>query len=266
MTSSICKNCSEALTDNYCGHCGQPAHTGRINMRFLWDEIQSQVFSFDKGILYTSKQLFKRPGVSIRDYLAGKRVAHIKPIALVILLTGVFSLLYSALDINMLNSQFWTVFGKELNSDPSNIKIDLKAFNDFKNNHNDLVELAFLPLYSLATFVVFRKYKYNFAEHLVLNSFITTQKIIVGLLMLPLFAHFNNNPFQFDNMFMIETLIGVIITVRIYVSFFDRDSKTKAIFKSWLVYMLMFIEYIAVIVIYVVIVVIIMELKGELPD
>lgn len=262
--SSICKNCSDTLTDNFCSHCGQAADTGRINMHFLWEEIQSQIFSFDKGILYTSKELFLRPGASIREYLAGKRVTHIKPIALVILLTGVFSLLYSALDINMLNSEFWTTFSREINKDPSTAKIDLKAFNDFKNNHNDLVELAFLPLYSLATFFVFRKYKYNFAEHLVLNSFITTQKLIVGILMLPLFSYYNHNSFAFDNCFMIETLIGVIITVRIYISFFDRDKKRWAIFKSWLVYMLMFVEYIIVIVIYAIVAVIIMEIKGEL--
>lgn len=81
-------------------------------MHFLWNETQSQVLSFDKGILYTSEQLFLRPGESIREYLGGKRVTHIKPIALVILLTGFFALLYGVFGINTLNSDALERFGR----------------------------------------------------------------------------------------------------------------------------------------------------------
>ncbi|MEO6978288.1 MAG: DUF3667 domain-containing protein [Mucilaginibacter sp.] len=262
--SKTCKNCDNAVDENFCDHCGQSIGTGRINMHFLWDEIQSQVLSFDKGILYTSKQLFLRPGESIREYLAGKRVTHIKPIALVILLTGVFALLYGVLGINTLNSDAWKGLEEGFNEGPkSELSIDIKAINDFKNNHIDLIELTLLPLYSMASFIVFRKYKYNFAEHLVLNGFITTQKLVVNILMLPLFSIYNSNAEVFDWLGVTEIFIGMLITVRIYTSFFNRGSIFISVLKSGLVYLSLFTEYVLLFFIYLIVLVVIGIFRGH---
>lgn len=82
----FCKNCQSELNGNFCSFCGQKADTHRINFKFLLHEIQHGVFHVDKGILFTLKELFTRPGKMINGYLQGKRVSHFKPVALVFIL------------------------------------------------------------------------------------------------------------------------------------------------------------------------------------
>ncbi|MBC8155688.1 MAG: DUF3667 domain-containing protein [Bacteroidetes bacterium] len=77
-----CQNCNSELNGNFCSHCGQSSNTHRLNFHFLWHDIQHGLLHIDKGILYTTKELFTRPGHSIREFLLGKRVKHFKPISL----------------------------------------------------------------------------------------------------------------------------------------------------------------------------------------
>lgn len=53
-----CKNCSFSFEGNYCSNCGQTAKTERISFKFLWEDIQHGILHYDKGIVYTVKQLF----------------------------------------------------------------------------------------------------------------------------------------------------------------------------------------------------------------
>ncbi len=76
-----CKNCNHDLKGNFCNNCGQTKETHEINFKSILHEIQHSIFHIDKGILYTTKELFIRPGLTIREYLHGKRVKHFKPFA-----------------------------------------------------------------------------------------------------------------------------------------------------------------------------------------
>ena len=80
-----------------------------MNFHSLWHDIQHGLFHFDNGVLYTAKQLFTRPGNSIREYIDGKRVRHFKPISLVILLATVYGFLYHTLSQwnGKFNSGYW---------------------------------------------------------------------------------------------------------------------------------------------------------------
>ena len=89
----ICKNCGSPVKSRFCSDCGQPASTHRISGHFLWHDIQHGILHVDKGILFTAKELFTRPGHSIREFLQGKRVKHFKPISLVIILAGIYGFL-----------------------------------------------------------------------------------------------------------------------------------------------------------------------------
>lgn len=90
--TTICKNCNEQLEWHFCGNCGQSAETHKMNVHFLWHDIQHGLLHFDKGILYTSKQLFTRPGIAIKEFIEGKRINHFKPISLIIVLATVYGL------------------------------------------------------------------------------------------------------------------------------------------------------------------------------
>ena len=40
-----------------------------------------------------------------------------------------------------------------------------------------------LPFYAVATFIIYKKYRYNFAEHLTLQIFITAQATVIATLL-----------------------------------------------------------------------------------
>ena len=66
-----CLDCSAALTDRHCAHCGQPADTPRITLKHhLFHDVPHSVWHVGKGIVYTFYQMLTRPGLTIRGYLA----------------------------------------------------------------------------------------------------------------------------------------------------------------------------------------------------
>ena len=76
-----CLNCAAPLAGQFCHQCGQPAHVHRTLMAFVHD-IAHGVFHFEGKIWRTLPLLMFRPGQLTRDYIAGKRVRHVSPIAL----------------------------------------------------------------------------------------------------------------------------------------------------------------------------------------
>ncbi|OAH73163.1 hypothetical protein AXA65_08850 [Chryseobacterium sp. FP211-J200] len=57
-----CKNCGHRFEGKFCNNCGQTADTNRINYHDLKHQLTHSLFHIDAGLLYTSKQLFIRPG------------------------------------------------------------------------------------------------------------------------------------------------------------------------------------------------------------
>jgi hypothetical protein len=52
--------CQNKITENYCSICGNLKELKRIDKNYIFSEIES-VLNFDKGILYTVKELLIRP-------------------------------------------------------------------------------------------------------------------------------------------------------------------------------------------------------------
>eukprot|EP01132_Coremiostelium_polycephalum_P020155 gene20155-23955_t len=72
MTTN-CLNCNEKIAGKFCSNCSQASSTHRFSLAhvFKHDFIHG-IFHFDKGFFYTIKELFTRPGHSIRDYFLKK--------------------------------------------------------------------------------------------------------------------------------------------------------------------------------------------------
>ena len=76
-----------------------------IEFAFLIDEIKYTYLYVNKGLLFTAKELFTRPGHTIREFIEGKRVNHYKPILLVFVLAGVEGLLNHYLPLKEMMSK-----------------------------------------------------------------------------------------------------------------------------------------------------------------
>jgi hypothetical protein len=143
-----CKNCNQTFKGHYCNNCGQSADTHKINGHFLWHDIQHGLLHFDNGIPYSIKQLFIRPGHSIREFIEGKRVRHFKPLSLVAVLAALYGFLYHYFHIDLFRNS-------------TDAEIDFADINEWMATHFSWIIIATIPIYTIGTFVVFRKQGYN---------------------------------------------------------------------------------------------------------
>ena len=178
-------------------------------------DLQHGILHFDKGIFFTIKELFTRPGHSIREYIEGKRVDHFKPISLVIVLATIYGFLYHYFNINVLSIP-------EESTD---------AFQIFKGKLAELVgskyflvELLYLPVFSFASWLVFRKYHYNYIEHFILNAFITGQKLILKIILFP-FLYFYDGTGTITIINAIDSNLGILISAWTFLQFFNKEKK-----------------------------------------
>ncbi len=227
MTEAICKNCNHDIHGNYCSNCGQTAHTHTMDWHFVSHEIQHGIFHVDKGLLFTIKELLIRPGTTIRNFIAGKRVTYFKPVAMVIFLATVYGFLYHYFDIKIEYPSMGT----------DKAKVVQQAINNWMVGHYTLVILLMIPLYSLASKIAFMRCGYNFIEHMALNSFLAGLKLTVQILLFPLLYIWQKSN-QVELVLTLSFLTDIFLTIYIYTSVFNRISIGARIFRIILSYIL----------------------------
>ena len=213
----ICKNCQQHYTGNYCNNCGQPAETHKINAHYLWHDIQHSLLHFDAGIPYSIKQLFTRPGHSIREFIEGKRIKHFKPLSLVTVLAAFYGFLYHYYHLNLFKA--------------NEADLNLNDFNEWNATHFAWTTIATIPFYTIGTYIAFRKQGYNFFELFVLNTFKASQRLSAQILVFPLLLYFNGTP-HMQQILNLMYIIGVILIFWTNIQFFNTISKTKAFLLS----------------------------------
>jgi hypothetical protein len=240
-----CKNCHQTFSGHYCNNCGQTAETHKLNLHYLWHDIQHGIFHFDNGILYTAKQLFTRPGHSIREFIEGKRVKHFKPISLIVVLATAYIALIHFLHIEL--------FIKTSETAIANSRIDIDQLKEWMTSHFAWITLLSIPLHTIGTAICFRKQGYNFIEYFVLNTYKAAQKICIAILFVPLLYHYSGTS-------AIETVTKTLIFIDFIlyfwtnVQFFNYLSKTKTFFLTLLTHAIFWMLIILIITISVIIV------------
>jgi len=228
----ICKNCYQVFKGHYCNNCGQSAETHKINIHFLWHDIQHGLLHFDEGILYSLKKLFTKPGHSIREFIEGKRVRHFKPLSLVVVLATLYGVLYHYFHINLI---------QVTSTDPN---VDYLKFNEWMATHFSWITIATIPIFTVGTYICFRNQGYNFVEYFVFNTFKAAQKLFAHILTFPLIYLFNNTP-QIQKVTLIIYAVDLILIFWTNIQFFNKMSKTKAFFLSVLSHILFLILFLS---------------------
>ena len=168
-----CKNCNTEINQNYCPHCGEPAKLNRIDGKYILSEIGS-VLNFDKGILFTIKELLLRPGQSIKNFISNDRNRLVKPIVFIIITSLIYSVSQQLLNFEDGYIDFTTEDKKSA---------FLTISNWISNNYGySNIIMAFLIAFWIKIF--FRKHNYNFFEILILLFFLMG----IGMLALAVFG------------------------------------------------------------------------------
>jgi len=225
----ICKNCHQVFKGHYCNNCGQTAETHKINVHFLWHDIQHGLLHFDKGILYSLKQLFTRPGHSVREFIEGKRVRHFKPLSLVVVLATLYGFLIHYFHISYFKGE-------------SSEYLNYENLNEWVPSHFSWVTIATIPLYTIGTYAVFRNQGYNFIEFFVLNTFKASQRLFVQILTFPILLYLNKT----DHMQLFSSFtyfVGLVLIFWTNIQFFNKISTGKAFLLSILSHIIFLISF-----------------------
>jgi len=220
----LCKKCKSVLQGEFCSQCGNPRKLDRIDGKYILQEI-GRVLNFDKGILYTIKELLLRPGISVKKFILEDRNRLVKPIIFII----VCSLIYTiAQKILHFEDGYINAGGFE---NPTTSAI----FEWIQKNYGyaNILMSIFIAFWIK---VLFRKYDYNFFEVLVLLFFI----IGIGMLIYTLFGIIESTTKW--RVLHIGGMIGFVYASWAIGQFFDQSKKLNYL-KGVISYFLGFISF-----------------------
>lgn len=184
--SPNCLNCGAAVATRFCAECGQENTTYRVSLARLVGDLFEELFQLESRLWRSLATLFRRPGLLTLDYNAGRRVRYTTPLRLYLIASVAYFFVGSVLPQTKV---------------PSNVRFDLADVNADKDVQNAspfvkdifqrvqanakdpqatiarvrhaLTEWApriaagLVPLMALLTWLVFRRPKLYFVEHLV---------------------------------------------------------------------------------------------------
>jgi len=226
-----CKNCENRITGNYCSNCGQKSNTDRINFSNVLSEVSEGLFQINKGFFYTLKELFVRPGKSLNEYLIGKRQNQFKPIAYVLTLSTVYFLITKITDQNTWMDD--AIIGWMEGATGQNAEVEIPKIAKWFAKNYAYSTLLLLPVFSLASYISFRKYGKNYLEHIVVNSYITGHQAIFY----SFFAILGN----FVELEVIESfplLVAILYTIWTFKQLFLEGNRVKSVLRTIMTYIL----------------------------
>ena len=180
MNKHTCRNCDNHFTGHYCNNCGQKeAH--RITMGHILHELVHAFTHADKGFFHLLLQLFVKPGIVAREYIVeGKRKRYFMPFQYILLIGAVAA--FIAVNSHYIETTMKAIGGDTIYSGKQ--ARFMQTISHYQSKYYNFLILLQLPFYSLATYLVYRKYKMNYAEHLTLQTFITAQTTILAMLVM----------------------------------------------------------------------------------
>lgn len=87
---SQCQNCDSPTKGNYCPVCGQDSRDHSVSMRLLFQDLASDIFTYDSRFFRSFLPLIFKPGALTVEYTQGRRVRFIPPLRLYIFISLIF--------------------------------------------------------------------------------------------------------------------------------------------------------------------------------
>jgi hypothetical protein len=215
MTNSggvhLCRSCGVPGYENYCSRCGQPYVVKRITLQSLLHDAWHLFTHLDKGFGFTLKSLITQPGHMQRSYLEGDRARHQKP----------FSMFFICATIAAIG-RYWMYLLLQRYYQAGDLQ-EAQFFHQYMV----MLHIALLPLYTLITYLFFRKAGYNYGELGVLMlytvSFFFLAVTLISLLKF-IWPHMDTA--------YVELPLLLVYNAVTFVNFFKAQPRTATVLKS----------------------------------
>ncbi|OYU79908.1 MAG: hypothetical protein CFE23_11675 [Flavobacterium sp. BFFFF1] len=179
-----CKKCASEIDHNFCGQCGHPAQLKSIDHHYVSHELL-HLLHFEKGFLFNAKELFLRPGNSIRMFIKEDRTKHMKPIAFLIFCALLYTFVYN----------YFKPAGSAHAAETTETQSTVAVMQHWVTTHFGYAYVLISVFLAFWTKVFFRKQGYNFYEIITLLCFILGQGLLLTMVVLPFVGILNNYVF-----------------------------------------------------------------------
>lgn len=221
-----CKNCKEESLGNFCTNCGQRLEISPITMHAIIHELIAAI-NLERGLLHTFQDLSIRPGKMIREYIEGKRIVYMSPLRY----------LFFMVAIGALAGLFYKVSPIiEVGADEAQNANAYKEIERVIKEYYSLLSFVSVPFFALFSWMFFAKNNKSYAQHLVLNAYVSAHANLFFVISLPLLVQDSKMLYGIGNFFFLSA--AVIYSIWAYMQFFSPKTKWLALLKSFIVYML----------------------------
>jgi len=203
-----CKNCNTTFEGNYCNNCGQKAGEKRFKLTNLPGEFLHGFYHVHRGLLFTIGELFIRPGETIRGYISGKRVKYFNPFTYLLLVSLVGGFLYK-----------WSGIPEHLNE-------NFLASGDtirFTGKYYSYRMLLTIPAYAIMCSIIYRSFKYNIAEHLIVNTFLISQSMVLMVFWMLISSFIKPGNLVFEILYISAFCSFILYQVVVFFRLFNNE-------------------------------------------
>ncbi len=235
-----CLNCGHHFTGLYCPACGQKLRVVPFTMGFMVYSFFESNFSFEKGILRTIKGLAYKPGKVVNDYIKGITNPYYTPLKYVFVAASFSALLMigTGLFDDTIATQATKPGLTEQQKDVS------KRMMGFISNYMSLLSIVYLPFAAWISKLLFKKARYNFAEHLVFNSYILGQSTLYSMVLMLLIWAGLDGLRTYEGFTIAGALINMLVYIQFSISTFSY-SWFQSLWRSVVTYILSYLLYIS---------------------
>ncbi|WP_286896916.1 MULTISPECIES: DUF3667 domain-containing protein [Sphingobacterium] len=225
-----CKNCGTDITLNFCPKCGQPAVLKRIDAHYIVHEIE-HVLHFERGILYTIRELITTPGKNVKKYIAENRSRLVKSIIFIIITSLIYSVVSHFFHVN----DKYVSYYESQHSTTGSIYLWIQDHYGYANIMIGLFIAFWAKLF-------FNKYGFNFFEIVILLCFI----LGITMLIYTIFALVEG--VTHTGVMVQASIVAMVYSVWAIGQFFD-PYKIPSYLKALAVYILGYLSFTVVVVI-----------------
>lgn len=226
-----CLNCAALVSSQFCPDCGQKTSTRRFVFKsFMTTDFVQGILQFNGRLPYTIKTLVTRPGHGVREYIQGKRIVFFNGFSLLFLLWAINYLIVP------IDRRVDARMGSQANMEA------VRTISEYAK----WMILSIVPFFALVTYLVFKKAKQSYFEHIILHVYFLGGGMIfsvpLSLLMVVLKNHISFAPL-IVNTGQIVTLLYYSWALYQYFSVFAY-SKQFLLLRIILTYLLLVIAFV----------------------
>jgi N-acetylglutamate synthase-like GNAT family acetyltransferase len=218
-----CLNCGTIAGEKFCPNCGQKTSFRRYTIRQILHDFFHSFTHVDSGILFLIKELSIRPGTVAREYVSGKKKKYFSPSQYLII--GIAVITFLTINLNL----GYGILGGKLTFTSENVENMIAQFTIFFYKYYNILQFITVPFTAFYSWLFFRKARFNYAENLVLNTFLIGHRHLIFLFFIPFLYFF---PEKGTTIISIHFALWTIYFVYAYLQFYKSKHKIWAALKT----------------------------------